>query len=335
MKFGLALPHYDFSFPDHEPVTFERTVDVAVRAEKLGFDSVWISDHFFLSLARYGGGGTRHGSLEPLTTLAGIAERTEKVRIGSLVLAAPLRHAGLLAKSAATIDLLSDGRLDLGIGAAWYDEEFEAFGYEFESVSERFARLEESVEVLRLLFADSPAKFDGRFYNLRNAFNRPLPAQRPAPPIWVGAKGGPRALRLAARSADGWNTVWRWTPEAYAERSRAADRICEEEERDPATLRRSLGLNCLVGEDERALERRYEALQRWTPGGRLDAVPLGHYARDTLSGTPSSILERLALFSELGVEELIINPGPVPFSMFDSSMLEAFAAGVIPKGRVL
>ncbi|MEX0832438.1 MAG: LLM class flavin-dependent oxidoreductase [Actinomycetota bacterium] len=335
MKFGLALPHYDFSFPDYEPVTFERTVDVAVRAEQLGFDSVWISDHFFLSLARYGGGDTRHGSLEALTTLAGIAARTERIRVGTLVLAAPLRHAGLLAKSAATIDLLSNGRLDLGIGAAWYGEEFEAFGYDFETVSERFARLEESVEMLRLLFADSPASFDGRFYKLRDALNRPLPAQRPGPPIWIGAKGGPRALRLAARSADGWNTVWRWTPEAYADRSRAADKICEEEDRDPATLRRSLGLNCLVGEDQEELERRYESLQRWIPGGALDSVALGGYSRDTLSGTPASILERLALFSEIGVEEMIINPGPVPFSLFDASMLETFAKTVIPKGRAI
>ncbi|HEX5949579.1 MAG TPA: LLM class flavin-dependent oxidoreductase, partial [Actinomycetota bacterium] len=136
MRVGLALPHYDFSLPGAEPVTFERVAEVATAAERLGFDSVWMSDHFFTSLERYGGDERRYGSLEPLTTLAALAPCTERVRLGTLVLSAGFRHPSVLAKSATAIDLLSGGRLDLGVGAGWYAPEFEAFAYPFGSAGE-------------------------------------------------------------------------------------------------------------------------------------------------------------------------------------------------------
>src|SRR5438067_13630980 len=109
MRFGLALPHYDFSMPDGGPVTFEHVAEAARDAERLGFDSVWISDHFFLSLARYGGDDEPRGSLEPMTTLAGLAAVTEHVRLGTLVACAPFRHPGVLVKQATAVDLLSGG----------------------------------------------------------------------------------------------------------------------------------------------------------------------------------------------------------------------------------
>jgi len=114
MRVGLALPHYDFSFPDHRPVTWEGLLDAALRAERLGFDSVWISDHFFLDLERYGGSSGPLGSLEPFTALAALAVRTERVRLGTLVACAPFRHPAIVAKMATAIDLASGGRFDLG-----------------------------------------------------------------------------------------------------------------------------------------------------------------------------------------------------------------------------
>ena len=132
MRFGLALPHYDFSVPPAQrPITFRRTAEVAVRAEALGFDSVWVSDHFLYSFARYGEPEPLYGSLEPLTALAGIAAVTERVRLGTLVLGAPFRHPSLLAKTVAAIDSISEGRIDLGVGAGWLEDEFTAFGYRF------------------------------------------------------------------------------------------------------------------------------------------------------------------------------------------------------------
>lgn len=335
MRFGLALPHYDFSFPDPHPVGWSDLVEWAKRAEELGFDSVWVSDHFFLSIARYGGGDERHGTPEPLAALAGLAEVTDRVRLGTLVLCSSFRHPALVAKAATTIDLLSGGRLDLGVGAGWYEEEFRAFGFDFPGVGERFEVLEETVTVLAHLFGEGPSTWEGRHFRLEGAYNRPRPVQEPRPPIWVGGKGGPRLLRLVARLADGWNTVWSWSPEAYGERVEALREACEREGRDPGTVRRSLGFSTLVGESEADLADRFRALQAWTPGGALDGVGLEDWAAERLVGTPEQALDRLGRFAELGVEEVIVSAAPLPFAVYDGSVLDVFAETVIPKARSL
>ncbi|HZP90109.1 MAG TPA: LLM class flavin-dependent oxidoreductase [Actinomycetota bacterium] len=334
MRIGLSLPHYDFSLPGPEPISFARMAEVATRAERLGFDSVWVSDHFVYSLARYGGPDGLHGSLEPMTALAALAPLTERVRLGTLVLCGAFRHPAILAKSATALDLLSGGRLDLGIGAGWYEDEFRRFGVAFGTVGDRFRALEETVGALDALLRGGPVDFEGRRVRLRGAFNHPVPAQRPRPPIWIGAKGGDRALRLVARHADGWNTVWRWTPEAYADRVRRARELCDLEGRDPRTLRLSLGLYTVVGEDRGDLRARYAAMQRWIPGV-IDREPLEVFAADTLTGTPEQVIERLARFAELGVEEVVLAPAPLPFALPDPSMLELLASAVIPKARSL
>jgi len=120
VRFGLALPHYDFSLPGERPITVSRVVEFAREAERLGYDSVWISDHFFLSVERYGGPPDRQGSLEPMTTLAALAVSTSRVRIGTLVACAPFRHPSILAKMSAALSLYSGGRFELGVGAGWY-----------------------------------------------------------------------------------------------------------------------------------------------------------------------------------------------------------------------
>lgn len=330
MKIGLALPHYAFSSPDGAPVSWDGLADTARSAESLGFDSVWISDHFFLSLHRYGGPAEPYGTPEALTALAAVATVTERVRLGTLVLSTGFRHPALLAKSAVTIDALSGGRLDLGLGAGWYEDEYRAFGYEFPDAGRRFEMLEETLVVLGLLFGEGPATWEGRHFRLHEAFARPEPVQKPRPPVWVGGKGGPRLLRLVARHADGWNTVWAWAPDAYRAKVRALERACEREGRDPGTVRRSIGLYTLIGEDERDLVARYRALQRWTPGGALDEELLDDWARDKLVGTPEQVLDRLAAFAELGVEEVVCSPASIPFSLYDASALDVLAEEIIP-----
>jgi probable F420-dependent oxidoreductase len=335
MRIGLALPHYDFSAPDGSPVSWARLGGVARRAEELGFDSVWVSDHFFLSLERYGGSGGAYGSPEALTALAALATVTQRVRLGTLVLCAGFRHPALLAKSAVTVDLLSGGRLDLGLGAGWLEDEYRAFGYEFGDLDHRFEVFEETLVALGLLFAEAPATWEGRHFRLQEAYARPRPAQQPRPPLWVGGKGGPRILRLVARHADGWNTVWAWTPDGYAERVRALERACEQESRDPATVRRSVGLYTLVGEDQRDLAARYRAVQAWTPGRWLDSEPFEEWGRDKLVGTPEQVLDRLAAFAELGVEEVICSLASLPFGLYDESALDILAETVVPSARKL
>jgi probable F420-dependent oxidoreductase len=328
MRFGLSLPHYDFSLPAVRPITFGAVAEHAVRAEELGFDSVWVSDHFFYSLARHGAGDELLGSLEPLSTLAGLATRTGRVRLGTLVLGAPFRHPSVLAKSATTIDVLSEGRLDMGIGAGWYRDEFDAFGYRFGNVRDRFDALAQTVEVLDVLLPGGPVTRDVAGLHLVQAYNRPEPVQRPRPPIWVGAKGGDRALRLVAKHADGWNSVWRWTPEAFGERVLRARDLAEAVGRDPATIRFSVGLYTVIGEDDQDVRRRWSALERWMPGV-LAGQSFDEWRADALVGTVDQVRERVRAFEDVGVEEIIVSPAPLPFAIPDASMLELFAASVI------
>jgi probable F420-dependent oxidoreductase len=335
VRIGLALPQYDFSLPGVDPIRFDAVADVAVRAERLGFESLWVSDHFFSTLERYGGGPTRFGALEPLATLASLAPLTERVRLGTLVLSAGFRHPAVLAKSATAIDRLSNGRLELGIGAGWFEEEYAAFGYEFGTVGERFDLLEDTIAYLDALFGDEPASFQGRRFELNEAYNHPRPVQEPGPPLLVGGKGGPRLLRIAARHADGWNTVWRWTPEDYAARAAAAREACEREGRDPAGFRLSLGLFTVVGKDEADVKRRYELMGKRLPSGVIESTPLEALREDGLVGTPDQVLERIGAFAVLGVSELIVCPAPVWFALPDPSMLDVLADAVLPAARDL
>jgi alkanesulfonate monooxygenase SsuD/methylene tetrahydromethanopterin reductase-like flavin-dependent oxidoreductase (luciferase family) len=147
----------------------------------------------------------------------------------------------------------------------------------------------------------------------------------------LGAKGGARALRMAARHADGWNTVWRWKVDDYAGRVAELRRICEEEDRDPATIRLSVGLYTLLGRDRRDLERRYEALGRWMPGG-LDE-PLDRFAEGALVGTVEEAAEVIGRFAELGVEEIVASPAGLPFAVSDWDDVELLAAELLPRVR--
>jgi alkanesulfonate monooxygenase SsuD/methylene tetrahydromethanopterin reductase-like flavin-dependent oxidoreductase (luciferase family) len=245
------------------------------------------------------------------------------------VLGAPFRHPSLLAKAATTLDSISGGRLDLGLGAGWLRDEFEAFGYAFGSVGERFTVLEETLQVLEALFDDGEA--DGTFggITLQEARLLPPPVQRPRPPLWLGGKGGPRLLRLAARHADGWNLVWRVTPEDYAPKMEDVARACAAEHRDPATLRRSVGLYALIAEDERSAAALWTRARSAMPGSALDGESWDGWRADTLSGTPDQVLERVAAFEALGVEELILSPWALPFALPEPEMLHLVAERVI------
>lgn len=334
MRIGLALPHYGYPTPGPE-LSWGGLVEAARRAESLGFESVWISDHFFLDITRYGGPQGLVGTPEAFTSVAALLTLTDRIRIGTLVACAPFRHPAHLAKMATTLDIASGGRFDLGLGAGWYEKEFEAFGYGFGSVGERFALLEETVEVVRALFDGGPVTHRGKHFELNEAYNRPASATPGGQPLWVGGKGGDRLLRLVARHASGWNTVWRWTLEDYRPRARRLREIAERHSRDPSTVRLSVGLYALVGEDEPDLARRYEALQRWTPGGALDGEALEEWSAATLTGTVERCVERLAEFADLGVEETIVNVGSLPFSVFDWSMVELIGTELIPRAREL
>jgi probable F420-dependent oxidoreductase len=324
MRVGLALPQFDWSVAGESPLRWETVVEWARHAEGLGFDSLWLADHLFLDLGRYGGSTEPGGAIDPLPALAALARVTTRPRLGTLVLCAPLRPPSVLAKALATLDVISDGRLVAGVGAGWYEPEFAAAGIPFLPAGRRLVQLAEAIQVLRGMFGGGPFTFEGRYWSVTEAPCLPLPVQRPHPPIWVGGRGD-ALLRLVARHADGWNTVWRWTPGHYRGRLDVLHQACEKVGRDPNTVTRSLGLTTLVGEDERDLRRRFDRFVARAPAGVVDGASFDEWRQGRLVGTVEQVREQLAGWAELGVAELIVGAGAVPFAVTDLDDLEMVA----------
>lgn len=326
MEIGLALPQYDFhaSVPDPGPVPWTIVEATARRAEELGFHSLWLSDHLFLHRTRYGGPPGRCRGFDPLPALGALARVTRRARLGTLTLCAPLRPATVTAKQLATVDVLAGGRLVVGLGAGWNEEEFAEAGVPFRRPSARLRHLEEAIVVTRGMFGGGPFTFEGRYERAAGAMCLPRPVQQPCPPIWVGGRGD-RLLDLVARHADGWNTVWLLTPGTYRERLRALEAACDRAGRDPATVRLSVGLFSLVGEDDADLARRFEHLRRSTPGG-LGGATLDHWRRGRLVGTVDHVRDQLAEWAALGVSTVVASPQPFPFSVPAADDLELLAS---------
>ena len=331
MRFGVALPHYDTSLGG-KPFSWPDLGRVARLAEESGFDSIWVSDHLFLDWSKYGGPEDRQGTVECWTALAALGAATDRVRLGTLALCNDFRNPGLLAKMAATLDLLSRGRLDLGLGAGWYEPEYAAAGIAFDRAGARIDRLGESVGLIARLLEGEEVTHDGDHYRMEGAVCRPGPHQRPRPPIWIGGKGD-RLLRTAARVADGWNFSWLGSFDAYRERSAFADRACEEQGRDPRLLRRSVGAYVLAGRDERDLRERHARVVERTPPGVLDGESFEDFASKRVVGTVQEVADRLGSLEELGVEEIIVSFGVLPFQMADEDDMMTFAAEVAAKRR--
>lgn len=315
MRLGVALPQFDFSVPGESPLQGPTVLRWAQAAEAAGLDSVWLADHVFWSIEKYGGPPGTSSAIDPLVGLAAVARATTTVRFGTLVLCAPLRPAAVAAKSLASIDVLSGGRLTVGVGAGWFEPEFRAAGIPFERPGVRLRRLAETIDVYKAMFAggwdDAPCK--------------PPPVQQPRPPVVVGGRGD-RLLEVVARHADGWNAVWAYTRDVYRERLAVLERACENVGRDPATVTRSLGLYALVGEDEADLRRRWALLQEHTPRGIIDKVSLDEWRVGRLVGTVEQVAEQVDAWAALGVSDVIACLGALPFAVTDVDDLLLLAA---------
>ncbi|MFN2625361.1 MAG: TIGR03619 family F420-dependent LLM class oxidoreductase, partial [Mycobacteriales bacterium] len=213
-------------------------ISVARSAEAAGFATGWVSDHFFLDPSRYGGPSSASPALECWTTMTAVAASTRRLRVGSLVLCEAFRPPGALAKMVATLDVLSGGRVEVGLGAGWLEAEYEAHGFAFDPPGQRLARLEDYARIVGGMLAVSPFSYAGAHYAVRDAPCVPGPVQRPRPPVWIGGKGD-RLLRIVARVGDGWNTVWRVGLDDYRARLDVLSRACDAVGRDPASVRRS------------------------------------------------------------------------------------------------
>ena len=233
LRFGLKLS---------QDATIDQLRDLWRLADEGGFDSCWVIDHFATL------GGHDDGPIfETWTMLAAMAEVTTRTRLGCAVVGNTYRHPGVLAKMAVTVDHLSGGRLDFGIGAGWAEHEHTMLGLEFGTVKDRADRLEESLQVILGLWTQPRTTFAGQHYRLQDAVSEPKPVQRPHPPIWIGGSGPKRTLRLAAQYADVWNAAG-GPPEEVAASSAILDRHCADVGRDPGEIRRSVQVG--FGADE-------------------------------------------------------------------------------------
>jgi F420-dependent oxidoreductase-like protein len=285
-------------------------------ADRMGFDWFSVSDHFQESPPR----GGDLDCFEAITTLTAAAVETTRVRLGSGVYCVAYRNPALLAKSLTTIDHLSNGRVDCGLGAGWHEIEAKAYGYEFPRIGIREDMLEEYAQVMRLLLDPERrrADFEGKHFRLTNAPNNPKPLQ-PRIPIWIGGRGEKRTLRAAARYADGWNGAY-IGPEEWQHKSQVLTEWCEKEGRDPRTILRTVNLGFYLGADPKGVARGEEIFRaHWGDGGGRTGW---------LRGTPAQALDMIARFRDLGCARVSIafREGP-----YDWDALRAFAETVIPK----
>jgi F420-dependent oxidoreductase-like protein len=277
--------------------SYERLLAVAKAAEAGGFDAFFRSDHF-LAIPGNDAGDALPGPSDAWVTLGALARETERIRLGTLVTSATFRLPGLLAVQVAQVDAMSAGRVELGLGAGWYEAEHDVNGVPFPPVAERFERLEEQLAIVDGLWrTPEGARFDfeGRHYRMKGNPALPKPAQRPRPPIIVGGGGARRTPRLAATYADEFNLAFRSLADTEAQfvRVRAA---CEERGRDPSSLRLSAAQTVCCGADEAEVGRRAAAI------GRDPAALRAHGA----AGTPDEVVARLEAFAAIGAETVYL-----------------------------
>ena len=336
MRFGLALPHYDTSYAG-QAVSWEAVRRTAQTAEAAGFHSVWVSDHLFLDWGKYGGADEPRAALECWTTLSALSAVTERVRLGSLTLCNDFRNPALLGKMAASLDVLSGGRLDIGLGAGWYEPEYRAAGIDFDRPATRIRRLGEAVEIITRMLEGEDVIFKGEHYTVDGALARPGPVQQPRPPVWIGGKGD-LLLDTLVRVADGWNWSWLGSLDTYKDRLAAAIRACERQGRDPETLRRSVGVYLVTGSDDPDVQRRFARVVERTPQGVLEdetgtAVSWERFREDRVAGTVSACVDQLGELAELGVEEVIVSLGALPFQVSDLEDVELVGAEIVSAFR--
>lgn len=246
MKIGVTMPQgVDHEFDGWEPAAaWRRSIEVARHAEHLGFESIWVYDHFLTDPIP-----VDEITFEAFTLLAALGVSTERVRLGHLVLSAGYRNAALVAKMASTLDVITGGRMELGLGAGWKEDEYLAFGYGFPPLKERLAILADTLEIVTRMFSGAHATFEGEHRQVIDAINVPVGLQQPRIPVVVGGNGPKVTFRLAARHADELNLDG-LSPEEVAKALPIIKDRCDEIGRDPKTLRVSVHLwGAVVGDD--------------------------------------------------------------------------------------
>jgi F420-dependent oxidoreductase-like protein len=287
--------------------------------EATGWDTACVSDHFMPNTK------DREGAvLESWSTLSALAPAVPRIRVGTIVLGNTYRHPAVVAKMAAQVDIISNGRLILGMGAGWQRNEHEAYGIPFYTMRERLERLDEACEVIRSLWTVHRANFKGRYYQLSNAPLEPKPVQKPHPELMIGGSGERVTLRIVAKHADHWN-VW-GGPKVLARKSKVLEEHCANVGRDSRTIMRSVNMALLITNTPSEIDQLAQTV----------AVRLGSHAgdaRDTcLAGSPDQIREQLHELKAAGANTIFIPTFLRPLAELGRDM-DTFIAEIAPEFR--
>src|SRR5258707_5851736 len=291
LKFGLLVPQgwtMDLAGIKDPVEAYETMTRVAQTADEVGFASVWLVDHFH-TIPR----PSQEVTFECWMSTAALARDTRTIRIGQMVTCNSYRHPALLAKMASTVDVLSHGRLNVGIGAGWYEHEYRAYGYAYPDAPLRLRQLREAVQVMLAMWKEQEAHFEGTYYQVRGAINQPKGVQKPHIPILIGGGGEKVTLKLVAQYGDACNVLG--DLETTKHKLAVLKEHCETVGRDYATIHCTTGTVCSVADsDEEAL-------------ALLPAHVKGQLRDTSLVGSPETIRQRIAALEALGIHELIID----------------------------
>ena len=325
MRFGLFVPQgWRLDLAGIDPAEqWQTMLGVARAADEGPWESVWVYDHFHTVPVP-----TQEATHEAWTLMAALAASTSRVRLGQMCTCMAYRNPMYLAKVAATVDLVSGGRAEMGIGGGWYEHEWRAYGYGFPSAGERLAMLDEGVQIMRQAWTEGVATFRGEHYTVDGAICRPLPLQPGGIPLWVAGGGEKKTLRTAAKYAD--YTNFDGTPETFAAKSAILAGHCTDVGRDFDAIVRSANYNVLIGADEAEVElRKAWVLAHYRPllpADRLEQVE-ALLNGGPMVGTPEQIVERLRGMADLGLGYAITF---FPEAAYDLSGVRLFADRVIP-----
>ncbi|GCE22399.1 LLM class F420-dependent oxidoreductase [Dictyobacter kobayashii] len=291
MKYGISLPNgWKMSLVDvKDPVdAYETMTNVAKAADETGFESVWLVDHFHTVPKP-----TQEVTFECMMSLAALARDTKRVRIGQIVACNSYRNPALLAKMASTLDVLSHGRLNFGIGAGWYEHEYRAYGYPFPDAPERLKMLREALQVIHAMWEQEEATFEGKYYQIRGAINQPKGVQKPHIPILIGGGGEKVTLKLVAQYGDACNVGG--DRQTLQHKLDVLKQHCETVGRDFSSIHCTTGAYCSIADTDA------EALALVPEGARNGLHEL------SLVGSPETIRQRIAILEEMGIHEIIID----------------------------
>jgi F420-dependent oxidoreductase-like protein len=325
MRFGLFVPQgWRLDLAGIRPADHWNTMlDVARVAESGPFESVWVYDHFHTVPVP-----TSEATHEAWTLMTALGAATSRVRLGQMCTCMGYRNPAYLAKVAATVDVISGGRAEMGIGAGWYEHEWRAYGYGFPGAGERIGQLDEGVQIMRQLWTTGTATLNGEHYQVDGAICRPLPLQDGGIPLWIAGGGEKKTLRIAARYAD--YTNFDGEPETFSAKSAILEAHCRDVGTDFGRIVRSANYNVIIGETENDVRDRLawvrSHLEKYLPADRA-ADTARNLADGPLVGTPDQIAERLTQLSGLGLGYAILY---LPEVAYDKSGLRLITEKVVP-----